>query len=80
MNHFKQLSQKNYPCEPSNPGEETDSAITTAEVNESLSIDSLSEIKDIIAKLKNNKACGIDFMINEFLKNAPPPLTFEIFL
>ena len=83
MNHFKQLSQKNDPSEPSNPGEETDSAITTAEVNESLSIDSLSETKDIIAKLNNNKACGIDFMINEFLKNAPPPPPpwyFEMYL
>uniref|UniRef100_A0A3Q0SFA9 Reverse transcriptase domain-containing protein n=1 Tax=Amphilophus citrinellus TaxID=61819 RepID=A0A3Q0SFA9_AMPCI len=31
----------------------------------------MDEIKVIIKKLKNNKACGTDNVINEFLKNCP---------
>ena len=34
----------------------------------------VDEISKLICKLKNNKACGIDFIRNEFLKNCPPPV------
>ena len=32
---------------------------------------SLTEIKKLINKLKNNKSCGIDNIINEFIKSSP---------
>ena len=41
-------------------------------VNEDINIlFTLEEIKHIIKKLKNGKACGIDHVRNEFLKNCP---------
>ena len=41
-------------------------------INEELNKDFLvTEIKLLISKLKSNKACGIDFIRNEFLKNCP---------
>ena len=79
MDHFKQPSQKK-PQDTCGPCEETESTIPTVEYNESLSIDfSLFEIKEIISKLKNNKACGIDFIRNEFLKRAPHELLNFVF-
>ena len=35
---------------------------------------SVAEISGIVKKLKSNKACGIDHIINEFLKYCPQPM------
>ena len=41
-------------------------------INEDLNKDFfVTEIKLLISKLKSNKACGIDFIRNEFLKKLP---------
>ena len=43
---------------------------------------SVAEVNSIIKKLKNNKACGIDNVINEFIKNSPQgmiDLTVKLF-
>ena len=40
--------------------------------NEELNLDfSLEEIVEVIKNLKNSKACGMDYIRNEFLKQAP---------
>ena len=40
-------------------------------INETLNMDiSVDEVVHIIRKLKNGKACGIDYVKNEFLKNC----------
>ena len=42
-------------------------------VNEYFNMDvTEDEISQFIGNLKNNKACGIDLIRNEFLKNCPP--------
>ena len=57
---FKKLSQKYVPYDTCDPCEETESTFPTVEHNESLNVNfSLPEIKEIIAKLKNNKACVV---------------------
>ena len=41
-------------------------------INEQINKDfSFAEIQSIIKNLKNNKSCGIDNVINEYLKNSP---------
>ena len=66
LEHFKKLSQaENQP----------DSALDLDDpLNECESLNiafEISEIYKVIKGLKNNKAAGIDFLRNEFLKNAP---------
>ena len=46
-----------------------------ADINESFTV---TEIKHHIKILKNNKACGYDRIINEYLKNCPNDLLQSI--
>ena len=50
---------------------ETKNYDLNAEINQDITID---EIKKCIKKLKNNKAAGVDLILNEFLKNIPHEL------
>ena len=66
--HFKGLSFKEENCSQFDP--------TTAVHEESISEElnspfTLEEIQAVIKKLKNNKASGLDQIINEHLKNCP---------
>ena len=69
--HFKKISNKENDI---NNGE-TDYSTLNADVgsiNEDINVDfTTDEIKTLICKLKNGKACGIDHIRNEFLKNCP---------
>ena len=66
-NHFEQLNilhekgQENF-----------DPRTIEHSINEQINKDfTFSEIKEIIKKLKNNKACGVDNIVNEYLKCCP---------
>ena len=79
LEHFKKLGEnsKNADvCENFDPH-------FTGIANDEINIDfTLQEIAANIQKLKNNKACGIDYIRNEFLKHLPPRLlsfTFNFF-
>lgn len=66
MEHFKKLSE----TEPS------ENNFDPRNINHSISEDlnsdfTFEEVKKIIKKLKSNKACGVDNVSNEFLKNCP---------
>ncbi len=72
MLHFKQLSQKPDHDEESN---EFDPRTIDHSINEEINREfTLNEIERSIKSLKNNKACGIDNVINEYLKNCPAQL------
>ena len=65
--HFKQINnipnQENINFDPNNISVEGDEAL-----NEDFTP---TEINNLINKLKNNKSCGIDNIINEFIKFSP---------
>ena len=66
MEHFKKLSE----APPS------ENNFDPREIKHSISEDLNSDftfefVKKVIKKLKNNKACGVDNVSNEFLKNCP---------
>ena len=53
-----------------------DPRLITHSINEEINRPfSTEEILDVISKLKNNKAAGIDSVLNEFMKNSPLPIT-----
>ena len=57
-----------------------DYEIGNSSINEDINNDfTLDELKHIIKKLKNGKACGIDHVRNEFLKHCPEQI-LSIFL
>ena len=66
LEHFKKLSES----KPSNNN--FDPRIIDHSISEDLNADfTFEEVKKVIKRLKNNKACGIDNVSNEFLKNCP---------
>ena len=71
MEHFKKLSNK------AEEGEQRDNSSfdprnITHSINESINrLFTILEVKTLIFKLKNNKACGIDNILNEYMKNCP---------
>ena len=65
--HFKNISN----VEPHNDVE-FNIEMGNSSINEEINVEfTLDEIKSIIKKLKNGKACGIDHVRNEFLKFCP---------
>ena len=71
LDHFKKLSQD----EKENDSQSNPDLDDPTDECETLNIAfEINEIYKIIKGLKNNKAPGIDFLKNEFLKNAPHEL------
>jgi hypothetical protein len=76
MNYFKKLSQK--------PDDITcidgdfidfDPRKIKHSINEQINVEfSIEEIKEQIANLKANKTCGVDYIINEYIKYCPDDL------
>lgn len=73
MEHFKKLNE--------NTNDSSNDQINTDQFSDTSNDDSSfnnsfteKEIHDHISKLKNGKACGIDIIINEFIKNSPQEL------
>ena len=71
MLYFQKLSQKTYRIV-----ENRINAFAPRKIHHSINEEinrefSLSEVKKIICKLKNNNAYGIDKIFNEYLKNCP---------
>ena len=64
--HFSKISYSDSNTEQVNI--EVDPASITEDINMDFSTE---EVKKIISKLKNGKACGLDHIRNEFLKNSP---------
>ena len=74
LDHFKKLSQSE---NESHLDVELDEDLTNE--NQALNIAfEINELYKIIKRLKNNKSVGIDFLRNEFLKNAPHDLVVFI--
>lgn len=70
MQHFKKLGQKDTENEIETPN--TDPRLITHSINEDINKPfNFNEIKSLTRKLKGNKACGIDNIINEFVKHCP---------
>ena len=68
MEHFKKLNEN----ENNERTEQFDPRNVDHSTNEELNkFFTTLEVKQQISKLKNNKACGIDYVINEFIKNSP---------
>lgn len=66
--HFKKLSFKEQDESPFDPRDAASEHTISEELNRNFTV---AEIIRCIKKLKNNKACGIDLVINEYLKNCP---------
>ena len=71
MDHFRKLSQSHNEETVNYPLHIVDDIQENSDLNKNFSI---NEIQSNIKNLKNNKACGIDNIRNEFLKYAPAPL------
>ena len=70
MEHFKKLGIAHQPMV--GQGGEFDPRLINHSVNDNLNVHfTTDEIVKLVNKLKNNKACGIDFIRNEFLKYCP---------
>ena len=73
MEHFRDLNQDGQKdSKLPNEKHSLNNGEITQEINTDFSAD---EISVVISRLKNNKACGLDYIRNEFLKKAPPILT-----
>ena len=70
MEHFKKLNQID---NSDSPKDDTQPDIRTNDPTFQSNFTD-SEILKQVKKLKNGKACGIDFIINEFIKNSPPEM------
>ena len=69
--HFKKISNKETDLQDNNIDYSTYNA-DIGSINEDINMDfTYEEVKKLICKLKNGKACGIDHIRNEFLKNCP---------
>ena len=68
--HFQKLNER--------PREQNETMPFNQESADSLFNDpfTVEEVFKIIKKLKNNKSCGMDQVINEYLKNCPPKCIF----
>ena len=64
--HFKKLNE--------GPSDQTDTTPFNQDSTNSLFNDSFTtdDVSRMIRTLKNNKSCGMDQIINEYLKNCPP--------
>jgi len=72
-NHFRKISQKRTPDIPA--ANEFDPRVIDHSLNEEINkVFTREEIKTSIQKSKNNKACGIDNVITEYLKQCPDTL------
>ena len=72
QNFFAKLSKKPESDQNNEMTEDFDPREMTQTINEDINVNfTLSEVQVQIRKLKNRKACGIDNIINEFLKNCP---------
>ena len=69
--HFKDLNKSQTQNQQDNEQNEFDSMPENEELNLDFTIE---EILTVIKTLKNNKACGLDFIRNEFFKQAPHQL------
>ena len=70
MSHFKNLSMK--PEDLNSHESDFDPSVIDHSINEAINKNfTYDEVILIIRKLRNNKACGIDNVINEQLKNCP---------
>ena len=77
MEHFKNLSQSDTSKNSTLPSPVLSS--NQNECNQEINTDfTTAEICELISRLKNNKACGLDFIRNEFLKKASPTLLIFI--
>ena len=66
--HFRELDNKQADA---NDSTDFDPILIDRSVNDELNASfNTKEIADVIKKLKNNKACGIDLIRNEFIKNC----------
>ncbi len=71
MEHFKKLSQKPV-SHTDNRSDNFDPRTIQHSVNEEINKPvTITEVKCIVSRLKNNKACGIDSIVNEYLKHCP---------
>jgi len=78
VEHFEKLSGRN-PNKAESGSDFNTGFIFTDSVNEFINTPfTVPEITAIIKKLKNNKACGIDNIINEFLKHCPNSVVMVI--
>lgn len=72
LQHFKKISDAEPLKQNENePNQETTGNTTdydTSKMNEHFTEE---ELRKIAKKLKNNKACGMDSIVNEFIKNSP---------
>ena len=70
--HFRKLGLSQDNSHISEDEEIFDPREINHSINEDLNKEfTVPEIKSLITKLKSSKACGIDFIRNEFLKNCP---------
>ena len=66
--HFRELGNKQADA---NNSTDFDPILIDRSANDELNVNfTTKEIADVIKKLKNNKACGIDMIRNEFIKNC----------
>ena len=70
VEHFRKLNtDDSLSCEDSDFNPLDFSQCPNEYINNPFSLD---EVKKQCNKLKNNKACGVDFILNEFIKNSTP--------
>ena len=73
--HFQKLSSNGKENRDGAADDTSDPQKIQCNVNDELDVDfTIEEIYNNIKNLKNNKACGLDFIRNEFLKNLSPRL------
>ena len=66
--HFRELGNTQ---EDANNSTDFDPILIDRSANDELNVNfTTKEIADVIMKYKNNKACGIDMIRNEFIKNC----------
>ena len=64
--HFKQLS------EHGDTEDNTDDILIVDLINEEINkAFTIQEILDMVKAMRNNKACGLDNILNEYVKNSP---------
>ena len=73
MHHFKKLSQKSEDDESDQ--HDFDPRSVRHSINEEINGEfTVDEIVKLIRKLRNKKACGVDHVINEYIKHCPVEL------
>ena len=73
--HFCKLSATDETCDPMQPAKSPTDPCLEGSINEEINeLFSATEVEKVIRSLKNNKACGVDNVTNEFLKNTSPEI------